>query len=76
MIILDTVQQQIIMPQPRLKYLPAISRCIHRGTPRYEYLAVIGRQWNVLAKPDRKIGLLWGCESIKHRGKAGGETYI
>ena len=49
---------------------------IQRGTPRYEHLAVIGRQWNVLAKSDRKIGLLWGCELIKHRRKAGGETYI
>ena len=46
---------------------------IQRGTPQYEHLAVIGRQWNVLAKPDRKIGLSWGCESIKHRRKAGGE---
>ena len=49
---------------------------IQWGTPRYEHLAVIGCQWNVLAKPDRKIGLSWGCELIKHRRKAGGETYI
>jgi hypothetical protein len=34
-IILDTIQQQIIMPQPRLKYLLASSRCIQQATPQY-----------------------------------------